>query len=102
MSEVVDLLLFQLQAAELPEPVLEFRFCPSRRWRADIAFPDAMLLVEVDGGSWVGGRHVSGVGFEADLEKINAAQIAGYRVLRFTPRMVRDGVALEMIERIVG
>ena len=102
MSEAVDLLLFQLRAAELPEPVLEFRFRPPRKWRADLAWPDAMLLVEVDGGSWVGGRHVSGVGFEADLEKINAAQIAGYRVLRFTPRMVRDGVALEMIERIVG
>jgi len=40
-----------------------------------------MLAVEVDGGTWTGGRHTRGAGFEADCEKLNAAVIAGFRVL---------------------
>jgi very-short-patch-repair endonuclease len=61
------------------------------------------LLVEVDGGSWLPkGRHTTGSGFEKDAEKLNAAAELGYRVLRFTPRMVEDGSALAQIQRILS
>jgi very-short-patch-repair endonuclease len=60
------------------------------------------ILIEIDGGSWVAGRHTRGKGFEADMEKLNAAALLGYRVLRFTPAMVEDGRALEVIRQALG
>ncbi len=64
----------------------EFKFHPTRKWRADFAIPSAKLLIEVDGGAWSGGRHTRGSGFIADQEKTNAAACLGYRVLRYTPQ----------------
>ena len=98
MSDAVLSLQFYLRAAGLPLPVPEHRFC-ERRWRFDLAWPDKMLAIEVDGGSWVGGRHTSGAGFEADCIKLSTAAALGWRVLRVTPRMIERGQALELIER---
>lgn len=75
----------------------EFKFCADRKWRADFRIGTLPLLVEVEGGSWSGGRHVSGVGYRNDCEKYNAAVMRGYAVLRFTADMIRDG-ALATIE----
>lgn len=91
--------------AGIPEPVREYRFAFElrRRWRFDLAWPAAMLAVEVDGGTWIGGRHTSGSGFEADCEKLNEALCLGWRVLRVTPRHVEDGRALAWVTRaLVG
>ncbi len=63
----------------------EFRFHPTRKWRADFAIPSIRLLIEIDGGIWSGGRHTRGGGFIGDMEKLNAAACLGYRVLRFQP-----------------
>jgi very-short-patch-repair endonuclease len=71
---------------------------PSER-KHQFAWPAAMLAVEVEGGNWVNGRHVRAKGFAADCEKYNAAALGGWRVLRFTPAMVEDGIALYAIER---
>jgi len=38
-------------------PVPEFKFHPVRKWRADFAFPAHMILIEIEGGVWVNGRH---------------------------------------------
>ena len=102
MSEAEETLAFQIRAAGLPEPVREHRFAPPRRWRADFAFVDAHVLVEVEGGRWVGGRHTSPTGFAADCEKYNTAALMGWAVLRVTPEMVSDGTALAYIERALG
>lgn len=72
----------------------EFRFCKTRRWRADFHIVGSMLLVEVEGGVWTGGRHTTGAGYSADLEKYNSAQLLGYRVLRYTTDMVSSGEAI--------
>lgn len=61
----------------------EHVFHPVRKWRFDVAFPDAKLAVEIDGGAWSKGRHVRGKGFIEDQRKTNAAAILGWRVLRF-------------------
>jgi very-short-patch-repair endonuclease len=99
MSNPERLLLLHLRAAGLPEPIHEYRFAPPRRWRFDFAWPAAMLAVEVEGGSWIHGRHVRGRGFEADCEKYNVAALGGWRVLRFTPAMVEAGTAVVAVER---
>lgn len=92
-------LAFACRASGLPMPVREWTFAPGRRWRFDLAWPDRMLAVEVDGGTWIGGRHTSGVGFEADCVKLNEALCLGWRVLRVTPRHVESGDALTWVER---
>lgn len=93
---------FVLKVAGVPEPVREYEFAPPRRWRADFAWPDLMIAVEVEGGSWNGGRHVHGDGFERDCEKYNELAARGWRLFRFTGRMVEDGSALAMLERVIG
>jgi very-short-patch-repair endonuclease len=66
----------------------EYRFHPYRRWRFDIAVPDLMVAVEIEGGIWSGGRHTRGKGYQGDMEKYNAAQMLGWKVLRYTPDQV--------------
>lgn len=81
-----------------PHPQVLFDTSGRRRWRFDFAyFLPYKLAIEVDGGVWAGGRHVRGTGYTRDCEKLNAAAIAGWRVLRFTGDMVRDGRALDTI-----
>ena len=77
MSELEILLLTHMRAVGLPEPVQQFRFHPVRRWRADFGWPDAKLLVEVDGATWAQGRHTRGRGYERDCEKVDDEATAG-------------------------
>jgi hypothetical protein len=82
-------------AAGVPEPLAEHRFDPKRRWRFDFAWPDHKVALEVDGGVFANGRHTRGSGFVKDMEKLNAAAIAGWRVVRVTPNDVNTlGVSL--------
>lgn len=92
------LLLAQIERLGLPTPVLEHRFLLHRRYRFDFAWPDRKLAVEVEGGTWVDGRHSRGAGFEADCEKYALAVLAGWRVIRATTGQVRNGKALKWIE----
>jgi very-short-patch-repair endonuclease len=75
-------------------PLREFTFCAGRRWRFDFAWADSKLAVEIEGGTWSGGRHTSGAGYAKDLEKYNRAVLLGWRVLRFTTAMVLSGEAI--------
>lgn len=95
-----DYLLQQMGLVGL-KPELEYRFHPTRRWRADFAFPEQRVLVEFEGGVYTRGRHVRGKGFEKDCEKYNTAESMGYHVLRVTRRHVESGKALQWIEECV-
>lgn len=78
---------------EFDEPQQEHRFDPSRRWRFDFAWPLQRVAVEIEGGTWSGGRHSRGAGMTADAEKYNAAAALGWRIVRFTADMLRDDPA---------
>lgn len=67
-----------------------YKFHEVRRWAFDFAWPRANLAVEIEGGAFNGGRHTRGVGFTEDCVKYNAAAVKGWRVLRFTPQMLKD------------
>lgn len=84
------------RAAGLPKPVPEFAFAaPARRWRFDWAWPELLIALEVQGGIFSGGRHVRGAALLKEMEKLNAAAIAGYRVLYVTPAtLLTEGPAL--------
>lgn len=97
----VPVLLMQIKALKLPEPVLEYRFHPIRMWRIDVAFPFYKLAVEIDGGGFIpgGGRHSRGPGIEADCEKYAELMLRGWRLLRTTPRQVKRGITIQWLER---
>lgn len=59
----------------------EYRFDKTRRWRFDYAHLPSRIAVEIHGGVWSGGRHVRGGGFLRDREKMNAAQLLGWKVI---------------------
>ena len=85
----------------LPTPEREYRFDSQRRWRFDFAWPDIKLAVEVEGGIYSHGRHSRGKGMEADMEKYNAAAIAGWRLLRFSRKMIETGMAVQQIRKVL-
>lgn len=101
-SPLVASLLRQIASAGLPAPVQEHRFHPIRKWRFDLAWPERMIAVEVDGGVWSGGRHTRGAGFVADCEKTNEATAMGWRVFRFPTPRVSDGTAIAMLRRVMA
>lgn len=80
-----------VKAWRLPQPQIEFRFHPSRKWRFDRAWPELRLAVEIDGGTWNGGRHTRPAGYAEDCDKLNTAALMGWTVLRFTGEHVRQG-----------
>lgn len=81
--------------------VREYKFHPTRKWRADFKV-GLTLLVEVEGGVWSFGRHTRGKGFENDCEKYAAALMLGFRVLRITPKHIDNGQALDWIKALGG
>lgn len=85
----------------MPDPVPEHRFAPPRRWRFDRAWPSEMVAVELEGGVWTAGRHTRGAGFLGDLEKLNAAVVLGWRVLRYAADDLRTRPAA-VVDEIVG
>lgn len=94
-------LVIQLKALKI-EFEREFKFHPKRKWRADFHLVEKMILVEVEGGIWSGGRHTKGKGYLGDMEKYNAATVMGYRVIRFSTEQVTSGLAIQQIEKMVG
>jgi len=80
----------------------EFKFHPSRKWRADFHLKGKKILVEVEGGIWSNGRHTRVKGYLGDLEKYNAATMMDYQVIRFSTEQVKSGKAIEQIEKMVG
>lgn len=106
-SEIEELLALQIRCAKLPTPDREYRFHPTRRWRFDFAWPDIgfdgyYFAVEVEGGTWNGGRHTRGAGFESDCEKCAEALILGWRVLRVTGKQIKSGQAIAWIEQVIN
>jgi very-short-patch-repair endonuclease len=91
----------QCRFSNLPIPVAEYRFHPTRKWRFDFAWPSSRLAVEVNGGGFMagGGRHTRGAGFRKDAEKLSEAAILGWRVIHVLPEEIRSGVALERVRR---
>jgi len=81
----------------LPMPVAQY----SADWlrpsngRADFAYLEERLIIEVDGRRW----HTRTASFEADRRRDNEAQLAGWRVLRFTWEAVSE-TPLEVVYAI--
>lgn len=80
----------------------EFRFHPTRRWRADFAHLPSRTLIEIEGGIWLHGRHTTPRGFAADAEKYLEAALAGWRVLRLVDRQLTIPVVSRIVDLCSG
>lgn len=61
-------------------PVREYRFIEGRRYRADFAWPEHKLIVEMDGYR----AHVHKHGKQRDSERDRLSMLDGWRVMRYT------------------
>jgi hypothetical protein len=78
----------------------EFVFAPPRKWRADWRVKNTRILVEYEGGLFADNKigHANVGGILRDIEKYNAAAIAGWIVIRVTPKFIPNGQALKWVE----
>lgn len=83
--------------AEKLHPLREYHFHPTRKFRFDFAFIAEKIGVEIEGGTWMAGRHSRGKGFEDDCRKYAEATLLGWRVLRFSTGMVISGEAINYV-----
>ena len=97
-SRLEDRFLILWKTSGGPQLDREYRFHAERRWRADFAQLEARVLIEIEGGIWVNGRHNRAAGFNADLEKYLEAGLAGWRVFRLGP----DQITLDNIQRLAA
>ena len=100
-----NILLDQIKLAKLPPPQLEYAFHANRQWRFDFSWKQNLVACELEGGIWMKTKegyskgHAHPIRFEKDIEKYNEAALYGWIVIRVTPQMVRDGRAIEWLER---
>ena len=100
-SRLEDDFAFDVRVAGLPTPERQYYFHPTRKWRVDFAWPEFMLIVELEGGVWVRGAHIRPGRFIKDCIKYNEAAVLGWVVLRVAGAMITNGVALEGLERMI-
>lgn len=103
-SEWEDKFAWQVKQAGIVQPVRQYPFakCISRLYKADFLWPDERVLVEIQGGIFVNGRHNHGAGYENDLERNSLAAALGLKVLQFSPRHVKSGWALALTQVALG
>ena len=68
----------------------EYQFLEARKFRFDIAIPEHKIGIEYEGLMSEKSRHTTKMGYSGDCTKYNLAQIAGWRVLRYTAINSKD------------
>jgi hypothetical protein len=103
-SQLELLLLNRLERAGLPTGEAQFRIVPARRWKWDRAWPSHRVAADVQGGIYSrrGDGHNRPSKIENDCRKAAAAAALGWRVLPITEKMIREGVAVELIAAALG
>ncbi len=54
------------------------------KFEIDFAWPEILVAVEIDGGTFTRGKHTRGTGYDIDCQKRNRLTSDGWRVLVFT------------------
>lgn len=97
-----------------PEPDVEFRFHPARKFAFDLAFVAERLAVEFEGGTYgrgkpcpvckrrAGGAHSSVAGMKRDHEKYSLAACLGWRVIHCRPEQVGSGELFAWLDLAFG
>jgi very-short-patch-repair endonuclease len=104
MSELELTLAWQMRESEICKEFTwtrEWKPFLDRKNKIDFAYLRLKIAIEVEGGTWSGGRHTRGAGFENDCRKYNRLTLEGWRVFRFTADMVNSGEAIQVIEQVL-
>jgi very-short-patch-repair endonuclease len=101
-SDLESILLEVIRLASLPEPDLQYRppWLKHVNGRVDVSYPEEKLVIEGDSREWHGDEYT----FQADRERDNLAQLAGWRILRFTWHDItkRPNYVVSSIRRALG
>lgn len=89
----------QLSMANIPPWETQLRFKPPRLWRFDFAWPEHMVALEVNGGTFMSGKnkHTNGARLHGEYEKLNAAQTLGWVVLQCDAKHVSKGEVVTFV-----
>jgi very-short-patch-repair endonuclease len=96
-SKYEQRLIIQIVETGLPRPERQARLIEGRRFSCDFTWRAARVVCEVEGGSFMAGRHTRGASFRQDCEKYNLLALAGWLVLRVTDEHIRTGDAIAWI-----
>lgn len=93
------MLVEQLLDVGLPQPELEYKFAPGRKFRADIFYPRCQppLIVEIKGAV-----HRTKTRYTRDIEREQVIFTLGFRLLQVTPIQVRNGRAAELVREALA
>lgn len=69
----------------------------SKRYRLDFAHPNSRTGIEIQGGVYNRGRHVTGSGYERDCKKYNLAYTSDWTIFLLTNAMAKDATWLALI-----
>lgn len=101
-SQLELLLLNRLERAGLPTGEAQQRIIPGRKFAFDRVWYSAGVAVEVQGATFVKGRHSTGTGIASGCEKMSLAAAHGWRVLPVTKHQIEDGSAVRWIAAALG
>lgn len=90
------------RASGVPAPVREYHFCDGRQWRADFAWPEQMIILEVQGGAFVNGGHTRGPAYVKEMERTNTAALLGWRMFFTTPKNLMTELTMRMLKQALG
>lgn len=74
----------------------------SKRYRADFAHLESKVIIEIQGGTYMRGRHVTGSGYERDARKYNLAMMSGWKVFLLTSTTAKDHAWIEAIASYIA
>ena len=119
MSKLEQAFTVQAKLAKLPKFETEYRFARDivghgvgirsrlkeaglQDWRFDFYWPIHRVAVELNGGTFINGRHNRGAALTSEYRKLNTASEHGITVLVFDSGMVKTGEALNQVERLLN
>jgi very-short-patch-repair endonuclease len=88
-ARLEDSFLAELKLFQLPTPERQFKFHPTRKWAADFCWPQFKIIVELQGGTFMGGGHNRGAQIAKDHEKLNEATRMGFSCFQFSAPTLR-------------
>lgn len=103
MNAIETLFAQSLALEGCPAPEYDVPIIPGRRFRWDFVYPDRLICIEIQGGTWVANTgHTSGSGLQRDMIKNNLAVLYGWTPYQFTTRQVNGGVAAKFIKEVLN
>lgn len=93
-----------LRVQALPPAVWELAFDTEngREWRFDWAWPEYKVALEIQGGTFVNGRHSRGPALRKEYEKLNAALVQGWVVVHTLAGEVMTPAVTRTLHRLLA